>query len=1043
MNKTFWREFQSPPAAYRGKPFWAWNGELEPEELRRQVRLMHRMGLGGFFMHSRVGLGTPYLSDEWFECIQACVDEAEGLGMEAWLYDEDRWPSGAAGGLVTADPQCRMRSLVLAVLNSPKELTWGKDTVAAFTAKLNGNTAAEVKRLAKGKKPKLAAGQSILLFQEVTAPCSSWYNGATYLDTMSAEAVAKFIEVTHEAYRREVGEHFGSVVPGIFTDEPHHGACFQNIQNTSQGVGIPWTGRLPAAFTERYGYDIRPHLPELFYDVDGAAMSQPRYHYHDCITHLFVTAFAQQIGEWCEEHGLQHTGHVLHEETLAAQTTVVGSTLRFYEHMQAPGMDILTEHRREYDTAKQVSSAARQFGRKWRLTETYGCTGWDFPFAGHKAIGDWQAALGINLRCQHLAWYTMEGQAKRDYPASIFYQSPWWELYPAVEDYYARLHTALSRGSEVRDLLVVFPVESMWTLCRMGWKDDPAVHQLNEMLIELRDTLLGANIDFDYGDEDILARHGKVARRGGAALRVGKAAYKAVLVPPLRTIRKTTLDLLERFADAGGTVVFAGDLPEHMDAEPSTEAAELAERCARAPAKGVRLVRAVEPTCRRVSIADPDDEEIGDALHILREDRDAFYLFVCNAGTGFARRRLGLDDPAVGRRTRDYPEVRIRGFADCEGHPVELDAETGEAFAADAARTEKGWTIRTSLPALGSRLFAIPKDASDATPPPRPQLEDVWSCTLNPKRWDVVLSEANALVLDRPRFRIGDGSWQGPEEILRVDHAVRDALGVPRRGGQMVQPWARERPERPKSGPLTLAYTFEVKAVPTGDLFLAIEEPAAFRIRINGAAVEPDSEAGWWTDRSLRKLPIDPALLRIGTNELVLECDYTELHPGLEITYLLGAFGVKVKGTDVTVTEPPADLKLGNWVPQGLPFYSGSVSYCKRVRPKLGSGQRLVVQVPDYEGAAVRVLADGQAAGIIAWPPNEVDITDLVGEGAVELRIEVIGHRRNSHGPLHLNQKHPHAVGPFSFATGGEDWTDDYVLVPCGLIAPPRLVVRE
>ncbi|NQT91763.1 MAG: hypothetical protein HQ559_03305, partial [Lentisphaerae bacterium] len=96
--------FASPGAEFRGKPFWAWNGKMDPSELRRQVRVMQRMGLGGFFMHSRVGLATPYLSDEWFECVRACVDEAKGLGMEAWLYDEDRWPSGAAGGLVTQNP---------------------------------------------------------------------------------------------------------------------------------------------------------------------------------------------------------------------------------------------------------------------------------------------------------------------------------------------------------------------------------------------------------------------------------------------------------------------------------------------------------------------------------------------------------------------------------------------------------------------------------------------------------------------------------------------------------------------------------------------------------------------------------------------------------------------------------------------------------------------------------------------------------------------------------------------------------------------------
>ena len=157
-----------------------------------------------------------------------------------------------------------------------------------------------------------------------------------------------------------------------------------------------------------------------------------------------MTAYSKQIGEWCDRNGLLYTGHVLEEDSLSRQVATTSACMRFYEYMQAPGMDMLTERRRIYDTAKQVSSAARQFGRKWRLTETYGCTGWDFPFAGHKALGDWQVALGINLRCQHLYWYTMLGEAKRDFPGPIGEQSPWWTHYAKVEDYFARLHAALA-----------------------------------------------------------------------------------------------------------------------------------------------------------------------------------------------------------------------------------------------------------------------------------------------------------------------------------------------------------------------------------------------------------------------------------------------------------------------------------------------------------------------------------------------------------------------------------------------------------------------
>ena len=114
MNtKEILHSFAYPGAAFRGKPFWSWNGELRGEELVRQAHIMKEMGLGGYFMHSRTGLITEYLGKEWFELINEVADVAAADGMEAWLYDEDCWPSGSAGGKVTVDPQYRMKSLVV------------------------------------------------------------------------------------------------------------------------------------------------------------------------------------------------------------------------------------------------------------------------------------------------------------------------------------------------------------------------------------------------------------------------------------------------------------------------------------------------------------------------------------------------------------------------------------------------------------------------------------------------------------------------------------------------------------------------------------------------------------------------------------------------------------------------------------------------------------------------------------------------------------------------------------------------------------------
>jgi hypothetical protein len=202
-------------------------------------------------------------------------------------------------------------------------------------------------------------------------------------------------------------------------------------------------------------------------------------------------------------------------------------------------------------------------------------------------------------------------------------------------------------------------------------------------------------------------------------------------------------------------------------------------------------------------------------------------------------------------------------------------------------------------------------------------------------------------------------------------------------------------------------------------------------------------ECGWWTDRSLKRLSVDPSLMRIGKNEIVLKCNYDENHPGLEAIYLLGSFGTKVKDTKAEITAMPASLKLGDWVKQGLAFYSGSVSYIRQCRLKRKKGERIFVEVPDYRGTAVRVLVNGKPAGVTAWEPNEVDITDLVDGKPAEVRIEVIGHRRNSHGPLHTTEKWPRWVGPAQFVTEGKEWQEEYQLVPCGLMAPPRLIVRK
>ncbi len=1011
--------FGNPGSAYRGKPFWAWNGKLEADELRRQIRVMHRMGLGGFFMHSRVGLATPYLSDEWFEMIRACIDEADKLGMEAWLYDEDRWPSGAAGGLVTKDPRFQHKELQMVVCD-PRSARFEHEPLALFSARVDGARAADVRRL-RGDATISPADVKVLAFLVTADRPSSWYNGATYLDTMSHEAVRRFIEVTHDAYRERVGEHFGGLVPGVFTDEPNHGGLFGRSPFEGPGArAIPWTPKLPEVFRERYGYDIVDHLPELFLQVDGREVSQPRYHYHDCKTFLFVDAFARQVGEWCGRNNLLFTGHVLSEENLRSQTSVVGSAMRFYEFMQAPGIDILTEKRPEYSTAKQCSSVLRQTGRRWLLSELYGCTGWDFPFEGHKAIGDWQAALGVNLRCQHLFWYTMSGQAKRDYPASISFHSPWWEHYRKVEDYFGRVGTVMSRGQAVRNLLVVHPIESVWARATVAWYEDEAIQRLEEQFDDLTHWLLDGHVDFDYGDEEMLSRLAEVHAGGGPTLKVGAAKYNAVLVPPVDTLRSTTVDLLEEFADAGGTVVFCDPAPSCLDAEPSDRVAKVAKACSRVDFDKGQILSAVEPA-RVVSIRDEAGNEKPGVLYLLHREGEEFHLFTCNTDRVSATGSLTV-------------EVRA------EGNVQLWDAETGERYAVESERADGAVRFAAEMPPSGSRLFAIAPESEEL--PPVERLQEVTSVELAAEAWSAELTEPNVFVLDMPEYKVHEGDWNGPLEILRADTEIRKAIGLPTRGGSMVQPWAREKKEGP-TGRIALRYRFQVDDLPDGPVFLALENPTCFEITLNGSAIPTDAECGWWVDPAIRLLPLDEAALVRGRNMLLLKGTMRD-DCQLEMCYLLGGFAVKADGAQARITGPLGSVGIGDWREQGMPFYSGSVVFRTPISVKPGDGERLFVEVPEFAGACVRVLVDGRQAGIIGWQPHEVEITDLVRKAAdVELAVEVIGHRRNAFGPLHTVEPRPRWVGPGEFVTSGDRWQDAYNLLPVGCMKPPRLSVRR
>jgi len=175
---------------------------------------------------------------------------------------------------------------------------------------------------------------------------------------------------------------------------------------------LPWTDNLPEAFEAAYGEPLLPRLPELFLLLRGKPVSRLKWQYMELLQTLFMTRFLQPVRRWAQENGLKTTGHFLHEDSLSAQAVPTGSLMRCYEYLDEPGIDNLTAFNFTPWAVKQLESAARQFGKTKKLSELFGATGWQMTFRDYKYIANWQTLLGINVRCPHLAWYTMQGQAK-------------------------------------------------------------------------------------------------------------------------------------------------------------------------------------------------------------------------------------------------------------------------------------------------------------------------------------------------------------------------------------------------------------------------------------------------------------------------------------------------------------------------------------------------------------------------------------------------------------------------------------------------------
>ncbi len=512
------------PNEYKSIPFWSWNNFLDEQELQKQIEDMKAAEIGGFIMHARTGLKEEYLGEKWFSCIGACLKKARELGMSAWIYDENGWPSGFVGGKLLENEAFRARYL---------EYKTGAFDPAAF---------ASFTECAEGYK-RVAHDTGARIYHNIYLRVSP-----ANTDILNPAVVEAFLAQTHEQYYARFPESFGHELAGFFTDEPQY-----------YRWGTPYT---PCA--EEYfradGEDIRDGLVWLFvHDERGYAFRQK---YYATLNRLYCENYYKKLYDWCEAHGCMLTGHSVEEGALFAQMYGGAAVTPTYEYEHIPGIDWLG---RDCGTAlapKQVASAAAQLGKKFILTETYGCAGYDVTPRELKSIGDFQYFNGVTTMCQHLYPYSLAGRGKTDHPPVFSPHGNWGGGFKVFNEYFNRLGYLIANTKEECDVAVLSPVREIW-LDYIRSDDYESVKQTEEAFGELLARLARNGVTYHLIDETLLEKYG-TAR--GDILTVGKRVYTALIVPPMRTLAQSTYRILRGYTGK----LLVSEAPQYLDGVKSS-----------------------------------------------------------------------------------------------------------------------------------------------------------------------------------------------------------------------------------------------------------------------------------------------------------------------------------------------------------------------------------------------------------------------------------------------------------------------------------------
>ncbi|GAA4799386.1 alpha-L-rhamnosidase [Olivibacter ginsenosidimutans] len=965
---TLLSHFQNPGKTYGSAPLWVWNADVTKGKIDSMLYEFKENAFGGVFVHPRPGLITPYLSDKWFDLYRYTVEKGKALDLDVWIYDENSYPSGFAGGHVPEEMPSSYNQGQMLHLEKAATLPVGDTTV--FLALKKGSAGFEL----INRQTQPTAKGDYYIFRKDYYRKSPWYGGFSYVDLMAKGVTEKFIDITMSGYEQNIGKEFGKTVPGVFTDEP-------NIEVQGEN-NIRWTPDLFTTFQKTWGYDLRPHLPSLYEQVGD--WRKVRHNYYQVLLQLFIDRWSKPWHAYTTAKGLEWTGH--YWEHGWPNPNHGGDNMAMYAWHQRPAIDMLFNQFDEKSpnaqfgnirSVKELASVANQLGKKRTLSETYGGGGWELRFEDMKRLGDWEFVLGVNTLNQHLSYMTMAGARKYDYPQSFSYHSPWWPYYKSLNQYFARLSMALSSGEQVNNILILEPTTSAWMYSTYQ-QSMPRRQEIGQTFQSFITQLEKAQIEYDLGSENIIKDHGKIE---GDRFIIGERAYPTVVIPPgMENLNHSTATLLKEFIKKGGKLIVLEDV-KYLDGVEQPE-----------PLKVIRTYRIQTSdlplgkwTTETIRIAQQDT--LGDLYHHRRIFPDGELLFLVNSSL----------------------EHGAKGTVEAKGkYLYHLDLMTGKVAKYPSFAKGKGQTFTYDLSPAGSQLFFM-SDRNDSDIPMQTVVAESIGKPI-PLTTQVHFLSPNVLTVDFCDVHLGDTLIRD-QQVFHASDTIYKHFGFvdgnPWNTSVQFKDHTIRRDTFGMKEGFQVDYRFTIKeGVDRQALTVAIERPWLWEISLNGKPIHPMA-GKWYLDKDF--IVFDARQAIVGENKLTLSAKRMRVHAEVEPVYILGNFDLQSADKGWTII-PATASKLGSWKTMGKPMYGQQVSYSKEIT--VTKGKKYQLKLGKWNGTAAVVKVNGQVVNDVSYPPYQCLLDSNLRNGQNTIEVIVVGSLKNTLGPHH-NQPKPGMVSPW------------------------------